>query len=91
MAIIIKKKSATREQREPAPLADNAAVAEAATPVVERTPKQILDSWKDLPPAHTKPTQCAYCQQWYIKPCNAQQYDGCHNYQHLMSSKKAKP
>jgi len=30
--------------------------------------------------------QCAYCEHWYIKPCDLNQKDACPNYVHIQKS-----
>lgn len=90
MAIkITKKANTTPERREPAPLVGDAA-PEMATPAPVRTKEQMLAEWKAFPAPHQKPVQCAYCGQFYIKPCSDQQYSGCMNYQHFVTRKKDK-
>jgi hypothetical protein len=80
MPITIKKGGSTQRS---APVVEGALKAEPAPPPAPKTKAEVKDSWLGVPSHTTKPTQCDFCKQWYIKPCDAEKSKGCLNFLHL--------
>jgi hypothetical protein len=85
MAIKIIKKRHVPEMRAPAPLVEDAPVAEAAPAPVPPAPKsKELQKWEQHVPLHNaRAIECKFCHQHYLKPCIEEVHAGCLNFQHL--------